>query len=137
MIYEGKERRRFQRIFFSLEEGVKGTFAFSDLQKGVLTARIINVSEDGLGLTISKDEKKRIDKGDHLILSHITGIKGLESLINVEAEIKWILDYPALDRIGIGCEILNPPEAVRKKIRTFIDSLSMEKCGRPPEGQTS
>ena len=134
MVYEGKERRRCKRIFFSLEEGVKGTFAFSDRQKGILMAQIINVSEDGLGLTISKDDKKRIDKGDHLILSHIIGIKGLEPLLNVEAEIKWILDNPALDCIGIGCEILYPPDVVRRKIRTCIDSFSMGKHGKPPEG---
>ncbi len=57
MVDKEKQRRRFQRIFFSLEDRIKGTFVFSDLQKGILTAYIINVSEGGVGLVLSKDEK--------------------------------------------------------------------------------
>jgi c-di-GMP-binding flagellar brake protein YcgR len=120
MIYEGKERRRYHRIFFSREDGISATFAFSDPQKGLLTAQIINLSEGGLGLALSKNEKKRIGKGDHLILSRLTGIKGLEPLINVEVEIRWILENQSLEFVGLGCQFFDSPESMQEEIRTFI-----------------
>jgi hypothetical protein len=127
MAEEEKERRRFQRIFFSLEDKVQGTFAFSGFQKGILTAHIINLGEGGLGLVLSKDEKKRIWKGGYVILTQIKGITGLEPLINVEAEIKWILDNPSLEFMGFGCEFRNVPAPMRDTIRAFIDSWHVGK----------
>ena len=135
MVDEKKERRRYQRIFFSIEDGIKGIFAFSDYQKGLLTANIINISENGLGLALSKDKKDMIHKGDYVILTHIMGIQDLESLTNVEAEIKWILENPSLEFIGFGCEFLNAPESQRDAIRIFIDSWQQKIIGGNFEGE--
>jgi c-di-GMP-binding flagellar brake protein YcgR len=126
MVDEKKERRRFQRIFFSIEDGIKGILAFLDLQKGLLAAHIVNISEGGLGLALIKDKKNRIAKGDQVILTHITGIEGLESLINVDAEIKWILDNPSFEFVVFGCEFLDVPEPIVDAIGTFIDSWYMK-----------
>lgn len=127
MVDEKQERRSSQRIFFSIEDGIKGVFAFQDHQKGLFTANIINISEGGLGLALSKDKKDRIDKGDYVILTHIMGIQGLESLANVEAEIRWILDNPSFEFVGFGCGFLNTPEPLRDAIRVFIDSWHRKK----------
>jgi c-di-GMP-binding flagellar brake protein YcgR len=127
MVQDEKERRRFHRVFFSLEEGIKGTLAFSRLQQGLLTAHIINLSEGGLGLVLGKAEKERIRKGYQVILTHIKGIQGLEPLVNVKAEIKWILDNPSLEFMGFGCEFINLPESMRDAIRTFIDARARER----------
>jgi c-di-GMP-binding flagellar brake protein YcgR len=137
MVDEKKEKRRYQRIFFSIEDSIKGSFAFSDHQKGLLTANIINISEGGLGLALSKDKKDRINKGDYVILTHIMGIQGLESLTNVEAEIRWILDNPSLGFIGCGCEFLNVPESQRDAIRIFIDSWQKKTLVESSEGEHS
>jgi hypothetical protein len=126
MVDEANERRRFQRIFFSIEDGVKGILAFSDHQRGLLVAHIINIGEGGLGLAVSKDKKDKIAKGDQVILTHITGIQGLESLINVDAEIKWILENPSLEYVLFGCEFLDFPEPMRDAIGIFIDSWPMK-----------
>jgi hypothetical protein len=120
-----------------MEDGVKGLFAFSDHQKGLLTVNIINISEGGLGLALSKDKKDRINKGDYVILTHIMGIQGLESLTNVEAEIRWILDYPSFEFVGFGCEFLNAPESQRDAIRIFIDSWQRKTIGGSSEGEHS
>jgi hypothetical protein len=127
MVDETNEKRRSQRIFFSIEDGVKGILAFSDHQRGLLVAHIINIGEGGLGLAVSKDKKDKIAKGDQVILTHITGIQGLESLINVDAEIKWILDNPSLEEFVVfGCEFVDLPEPMKDAIGTFIDSWQME-----------
>jgi c-di-GMP-binding flagellar brake protein YcgR len=129
------ERRRFQRTFFSIEEGIKGIFAFPDHQRGLLTAGIINISEGGLGLALSKDKKDRIAKGDYVILTHIMGIEGLESLTNVEAEIKWTVNNPSLEFLGFGCEFLDASEAMKEAIRLFIDARYGENTIGSSEGQ--
>jgi c-di-GMP-binding flagellar brake protein YcgR len=130
---ETKERRKFQRIFFSIEDGIHGTFAFSDRQKGSLTATIINLSEGGLGLALSKDKGKKIRTGDHVILTQVKGIQGLESLANVKAEIKWILDNPSLEDMGFGCEFLDIPASMRGAIQRFVNSWHAEKIGGSPK----
>ena len=126
MVDEEKEKRRFQRIFFSIEDGIKGIIAFSDYQRGLLVAHIINIGEGGLGLAVSTDKKDKIAKRDQVILTHVTGIQGLESLVNVDAEIKWILENPSLEYILFGCEFFDLPEPMKDAIGIFIDSWSAE-----------
>jgi PilZ domain len=123
---EDKERRRFQRIFFSIEDGVKSILAFSDPQRGLLVAYIINIGEGGLGLAVSKDKKEKIVKGNRVIMTHITGVAGLESLVNVDAEIKWILENPSLEYVLFGCEFLDIPQHMKDAVGTFIDAHSAE-----------
>jgi c-di-GMP-binding flagellar brake protein YcgR len=135
MFDEQQERRRYQRTFFSIEERIKGIFAFSDHQRGLLTASIINISEGGLGLALSKDKQDRIAKGDCIILTHITGIEGLESLTNVEAEIKWVVDNPSLEFLGFGCEFLDASESIKEAIRLLIDARHGENTIGDSEGQ--
>ena len=137
MVDEIQEKRGFQRIFFSIEDGIKGIFVFPDHQRGLLTANIINISEGGLGLALSKHKKDKIQKGDYVILAHIMGIQGLESLTNVETEIKWILDNPSLEFVGFGCEFLNAPESQRDAIRIFIDSCNKKTIEGSSEGEHS
>jgi c-di-GMP-binding flagellar brake protein YcgR len=125
-----KERRGGQRIFFSVEDEVKGTLSFPDVQKDLLTGTIVNLSASGVGLILSKDETtKKIGKGDHVILTQLNGIKGLESVTNIKTEIKWILDDPALGFMGCGCEFHDVPEPMREAIQTFIDMWLAEKLG--------
>jgi hypothetical protein len=137
MVDTERERRRFQRIFFSVDDGIEGTFTFPDLQKGILTAHIINVNEGGLGLALSKDKKARISKGEYVILAQIKGITGLEPFINVQGEIKWILENRSLEFIGFGCEFLNLSESRRDAIRTFIDAWCTENIGGEPGDSTA
>jgi hypothetical protein len=130
-----REKRRFQRIFFSREDGIQGTFTFSDLHKGILTAHIINLSEGGLGLVLNKKEDKKIEKGDGVILTQIRGIRGLEPFMNIEAEIRWILDKPSLEFLGFGCEFLRVPVPLQAQIRACIDTWCSGKIGSRPKDQ--
>jgi c-di-GMP-binding flagellar brake protein YcgR len=133
MVDEKREKRRLERIFFSIEDGITVTFIFADLQKelDLLTANVVNLSEGGLAITLSKDKDKgkKIGIGDHIILTQVKGIKDLEFLTNVETEIKWILDNPSLKFVAFGCEFFDLHETITEKIRTFIDARNLEKIG--------
>jgi c-di-GMP-binding flagellar brake protein YcgR len=135
MVKAQEEKRRFNRIFFSLADGIEGTFTFTNFLKGTVTAYIINLSEGGVGLVLNKEkDEKRIEKGEALILTQINGIQGLEPLMNIEAEIKWILDNPSLEFLGFGCEFLRMPESLQAHLRAFIDSWCSGKIGSRSKG---
>jgi hypothetical protein len=133
MVEATEEKRKFHRIFFSLVDGIVGTFTFANLLKGTVTAYIINLSEGGVGLVIPKEKaEKKIEKGEGLVLTQVSGIQGLEPLMNIETEIKWVLDNPSLEFLGFGCEFLRMPESTHVYLRTFIDSWCSGKTGSSP-----
>jgi hypothetical protein len=41
----------------------------------------------------------------------------------MELEIKWIIDIPALEHTGVGCEFQNISGMMREKIGQFIDNV--------------
>jgi c-di-GMP-binding flagellar brake protein YcgR len=137
MVDEKRERRRLERIFFSIEDEIRGTFIFSDIQTelDLLTANVVNLSKGGLALTLSKEKGKNIGIGDRVILTQVKGKKELEFLTNIEAEIKWILDNPSLEFIGFGCEFLNISESMKNAIQRLIDSWYRDKSEGHATGQ--
>jgi hypothetical protein len=135
MAEAAEDQRKFSRIFFSLADGITGTFTFGNLFKGTVTAYIINLSEGGVGLVLPKEkDEKKIAKGETLILSQISGIQGLEPLMNIETEIKWILDNPSLEFFGFGCEFLRMSESMQVYLRSFINSWCCGKISSRSEG---
>ncbi len=122
-----KERRRFRRIFFAFEDGITSILAPPGLNENPFTASVMNLGEGGVGLAISRDENQSISEGDQLILIRVKGIRGLDFMINIEMEIKWVIDDKVLAHIAFGCEFLKTPQAIREKIRTFINLWDMKK----------
>jgi hypothetical protein len=53
-------------------------------------------------------------------------MQGLESLVNVDAKIKWLMDDPSLEFVVFGCKFLDVPEPMRDAIGIFIDSWPMK-----------
>jgi hypothetical protein len=43
-------------------------------------------------------------------------------LLNIDAEVKWILNPPMLEHIGIGCEFSNIPESSLEQITKVVES---------------
>lgn len=118
---DGKERRKFSRVLFSIEDGVVGVFTLSGNKKESIAAFIFDLSTGGLHFILSRDENKGFSNGDHLTLSKIRGKTSLQFIADIEIEIKWILDHQYVEHIGLGCEFKNLPEAVRDQIGQFVD----------------
>jgi c-di-GMP-binding flagellar brake protein YcgR len=117
----GKERRRFERRSV-IEIKIDGIFYFKGGNQELITARIINISEGGLSFVLKKDENKEAVEGKHLILKEIKGAETLQSITDLELEIKWIVVPPSFDNFGIGCEFINASEKVRAQLRQFVHS---------------
>lgn len=116
-----KERRRFERRSV-IEIRIVGIFYFKSGNQELITARIINISEGGLNFVLKKDENKEAVVGKHLILKEIKGAEPLQSITDLELEIKWIAVPPSFDHFGIGCEFINASEKARTQLRQFVRS---------------
>ncbi len=117
----GKERRRFERRTV-IDIKIDGIFYIKGGEEELITARIINISEGGLHFALRKHVSKEIIVDKHLILKEIKGVEELQSITDLELEIKWIAAPPSFNHFGIGCEFINASEEVRAQLRQFVNS---------------
>ena len=119
-----QEKRRFNRVPFSYSDNILGTFIHpSDQDK--IYAHILNFSIQGLYFTLKKAEKD-IKEGDKLVLLEIRGPKNQDYIVNIDMEIKRVLDYPSLQHFGYGCHFTSFPDSSRKQIRRFLEMWFLE-----------
>ncbi|MDM8524731.1 PilZ domain-containing protein [Desulfococcaceae bacterium HSG8] len=115
------ERRRYRRIFFSMEDGPTALFTHVRFSEEAVTATIMDMSIGGLGMTLKKDGNTFINIGDLLRLNEIRGLKNSQFLNNVEMEIRWIQNYDALQHVLFGCEFTDISTETEEQIQEFID----------------
>jgi len=116
-----ENRRQFDRIFFSAEDGITGSFALVD-SSAHSDATVMDLSVGGIRLTIGKDGFSQLKQGDRLMLIELNGAFGLEHIVHIEMEIRWVLSHPSFNHIGLGCHFLNTTPQVRDHLRTFLES---------------
>jgi c-di-GMP-binding flagellar brake protein YcgR len=124
---EQKERRKNERVFFSLEENRDITV--DSLGKSKTTrATLLSISAGGISFSASKEENKHIAEGDKLTISklHLPGLH--EAIARIEAEVRYIFFYKDYDQMSIGCEFKEISAPVKEKIEAFINErLELEK----------
>ena len=122
MEIEGKERRRYQRVFYAAEDRMIGLFVFPGNNQKILEAHILNVSVGGLHFTIKRNGMIPLKMGDRLKLIKLMGNSPLRIASDIEIEIKWVLDYRLMKHVGFGCEFRNLPDMVSSQLSDFIES---------------
>ena len=120
-----REKRKFNRIPFSYNDNIIGSFTHPG-RRNKIKAHILNLSIQGLYFTLNKNDEKMIEKGDKLILLEIKGIKNQDFIFNIEMEINRVLDYMELEHFGYGCQFIVVPESSKKQIRTFLEMWYLE-----------
>jgi hypothetical protein len=118
---EDKEKRVYDRVYFSAEDRIVGTFVFPGNKKK-LEAHIMNISAGGLHFTMNRKEMISLKIGDRLILTKMIGSPSLQIVSDIELEIKWKLDYRLMKHVGFGCEFRIIPELVRFQLSKFFES---------------
>ena len=76
---DGRERRKYIRVFFPTEEAIKATLIIPGSEKKPVSAGILNLSEEGVCLVLERkllqeNGTLKIYKGDSLFLDGIMGI---------------------------------------------------------------
>ncbi|HIJ79166.1 MAG: PilZ domain-containing protein [Desulfobulbaceae bacterium] len=104
MVADGSDKRKYDRIYFSLADGVNGVFVFPDLGQGSFCAAILNLSLGGIQFSIKRDQlPSSLAEGSCLILTRLTGVDGLLCDAAIPLKIRWMLDHPELSNISFGC----------------------------------
>lgn len=126
------DRRQFKRVFFSSrDDDISGWFAIPSLPDTHIVAQIMDLSEDGLGITVPKEKSPPVRRGDFLVLTRIDSLDALAFLTDVRLEIKWILKHRSLDHVGLGCQFNPLTPEMRQQIAAFMDLWGAEKMAAP------
>lgn len=123
----GAERRKFNRVLFTVEDGIVGTLAVPGLEEEKITAEVINISEGGICLTFKPILNQTIKEGDRLLLTEIKSTKGKQLIIKVDSEIKWITESELNDKIGTGCEFIDTVSIEQDRINEFVEYWYLQK----------
>jgi len=130
---KGKANRLYPRIFFSAEDGIVASFSppGNENEQERLVARVMDVSEGGMGLTFNKKENGKVHKGDRLIVVKVEGESSLEKIGGTEVEVKWVMDHALLEHTaGFGCQFMNTDEGLRDLLREFVNLRLLEQEGQ-------
>ena len=119
-----EEKRKFNRVPFLYNDDIIGTFV-STGGKEKFKAHILNFSIQGLYFTLRKDEKL-LDQSDKLVLIEIKGLREEVFILNIEMEIRRVLNYDELLHLGYGCKFITFPESSKDQIRRFLEIWFLE-----------
>ena len=122
MVDQNAERRKHNRAVFTLEDGVTGVISIPGEKEKPITAFILNLSSGGAFFHLKPGETFPAEVGDTIVLVKIKGSPVLDFLVNIDADIKWILNPPVFKYVGVGCEFKNVPPSSQDQIRKFVES---------------
>ena len=119
-----QERRRSKRIFFSVKDRITAEFQLPPPRSEPLTGSIMDISPDGIGITLERAAATQLNQGDHLMMTSVRNIRVLSFLQDLELEIRWLLDHRSLSHIGLGCQFIEISEETRERIRGFMETYA-------------
>ncbi len=125
-----EERRKFQRVLFTVEDGIVGVFNPPGNDGGPVEASIMDMSKGGVKLIFKPILENRIMEGDRLVLSEIRGSGSSQVVVNIDTEVKWITEDELSETIGLGIEFLNVLENDQNQIDEMTEFWYLQKDER-------
>ncbi len=119
-------RRKYRRAIFTFDDNIKAVFSVPSANAAPIITHILNIGEGGVHFVISPRDTERIQPGVKLVLLQLKGHEPLQYLVNIDAEVKWVLTHNILDHVGAGCEFLNLSDSSRLQIKSFVESWHEE-----------
>lgn len=116
------ERRKFERAVFTLEDSVIGVLSVPGIHDRSIQTNILNVSEGGIQFTLEAQNKHKIRAGDRIVVLQIKAPATLKFLVNIDAEVKWVLHPDMFELAGAGCQFINISPSSREQIAAFVEA---------------
>ncbi len=117
-----RDKRAFRRLAFPKDSEIKAILVALE-GEAEIKAKILNVSQGGIGLAAERSEREKIKEEVEFLLDSVSGGTGLPCLSGQKVKIKWILNYEPLNNLGIGCEFVN----LNEECIAEINALFIEK----------
>jgi c-di-GMP-binding flagellar brake protein YcgR len=122
-----KERRKFKRVVFTVEDGIVGEFNPPGNGEKPVKAKVMDISQGGLKLIFRPVLKNKIREGDRIMLSAIKGGPSSQVIFNIDTEVKWITEDELSERIGLGVEFMNVLDDERQQINDMVEFWYLQK----------
>lgn len=114
------EKRKFKRYVFPNNNKITALLALGNGNKR-FEARILNISEGGIGLAVDRTRLDGVAENTVLFLKEISGEKRITRLTGHAVKVKWILDYKPLNNLAIGCEFISLNDECRIDIESLLN----------------
>lgn len=114
------EKRQHPRLF--LKPGNASAWLVMKKNSLEMDAKILNISEGGVGLGLKKDKICDLFPGDDLVVKMMYAGTDLYTEENFELKVVWVLNHEGLDSIGAGCAFKNMNPVVKEQIAEFINA---------------
>jgi c-di-GMP-binding flagellar brake protein YcgR len=121
-----ENRRNYQRALFTMEDDIQGVFSIPDSHIRPINTNILNLGEGGAHFIIDSSDESHFQPGTKIVLVQIKGPDPLQYLVNVDAEVKWILDHNIMEYVGAGCQFLDISQSSRDQIKSFVEAWNEE-----------
>jgi len=115
-----REKRKYERIYFSPEEKINGLFVFPDFGQLSFAAPVLDLSLGGLHFSLKREELHAIEMGCSLILSELRMDSTILSDKPISLVVRWMLNHPAVSNVSLGCEFQSFPDESRQAVEEFI-----------------
>ena len=125
---EFKERRKYKRALFSIDQGFIGQFDMktsASRSSQSLMAPILDISQGGIGFVLDPDNGREIGIDDHLLLTQLTiSVGSHESVLSIKPDLpmtvrgKIAADF--LSHVGVGCDFAAIAPETWEEIKNFI-----------------
>ena len=122
MALDVTNKRKYDRVYFSLAEEVTGVFVLSDISQGSFSASILNLSLGGVQFSLKREELNSLTEGSCLTLTQLKGVNGMLCDGAIPIKIRWVLDHPEVSNISLGCQFEDMSEDCFNKISLLIDN---------------
>ncbi len=116
------DRREFTRLFVPVEKRLHVLITRSGLMEDAFFAKVMNLSEGGIGLGMQKRKMNKLKVEDILLVKQIEGDPRLVLSDDLKVKVIWVIEHDLLDNIAVGCEFLDLPPIFLESIREFIES---------------
>ena len=122
------ERRRHIRVYFDGHEEMRCQFALEGHEEKMLSASVLDISLGGIHLAIEGEHG--FVAGDRLVLLQLAHRNGSVCDMQLAMEIRWIFARQEFDRVYLGCQFFNLPDASYLYISTLMDvKIQQTKAG--------
>ena len=123
-----KERRKYKRALFSIEQGFKGQFTLRQKYLNtnqLLMAPILDISQGGIGFVLDSGYGDKIGIDDQMVLTQLQiSVGDYQSVLTITPDLsmtvrgKIAADF--LSHVGVGCDFTEISTEAWEKIKAFI-----------------
>jgi len=114
------EKRRFKRVFFTLEDSISLTISNGNQPFNPFKAELLSIGEGGLGFAATRVKSKEILVGDCIKIKDLQIPEPIGLIEKAELIVKYIINHDIYIRISFGCEFTDISNIYRERIKKFV-----------------